>query len=575
MARKSRKQNKSVDVMIPATAPVKKYVGIYTRLSIEDNGYDTKDSIQNQIAFLKEYIERQEDKLQLINVYIDNGTTGTNFDREEWNRMLSDIKTGKINCVVVKDFSRLGRNYIEVGNYLEKIFPFLGTRIIAVNENFDSEKQSFENSMLMNSLTNIVNEYYARDISKKITQTKRTMQRNGECVSGVVPYGYRKSDVVRKKLVVDKESADVVKKIFEWRLQKKGCTAIANYLNELAIPSPGMYRYMNGNQSFKRSSNTKWKSKHVAGILTNPVYLGHMVQGKTRCSYFEQDGKLRFLPKEDWIIVEGTHEPLITQYQFDAAMAMAEDSRKRHIEQMKAHKDIPHVENSLRKRIFCGQCGSLMTRRSRVENGKRDYCYFCNAPKSKISVHCTNTHIHEFPLMEAVTEATDRQLRLLGRIESGWNRQKQSEEFKIKEKETEKQKKDLEEAVNRIKILRQEIYADMKEGMLSPADYEYEKKRLSTKLEEYDVAKASLMESDRMEKELEEVLGRYRQNVLELEGMGMSDNVISMELLDTLIDKIVVYSPEKVEVTYSYVDELEKWYQELQLDIPQEKEWEN
>lgn len=575
MARKSRKQNKNVDAVISATTLAKNYVGIYTRLSIEDNGYDTKDSIQNQIAFLKEYVEGQEDKLQLINVYVDNGTTGTNFDREQWNRMLSDIKAGKINCVVVKDFSRLGRNYIEVGNYLEKIFPFLGTRIIAVNEKFDSDKQSFENSMLMNSLTNIVNEYYARDISKKITQTKRTMQMNGECVSGVVPYGYNKSEEDRKKLVVDKESADVVKKIFGWRLQKKGCTTIANYLNELAIPSPGMYRYMNGNQSFKRSSNTKWKSKHVAGILTNPVYLGHMVQGKTRCSYFEQDGKLRFLPKEDWIIVEGTHEPLVTQEQFDVVMAMAEESRKRYIEQIEAHKNIPHVENPLRKRIFCGQCGSLMTRRSRVENGKRDYCYFCNAPKSKIGVYCTNTYIHEIPLMEAITEATDRQLRLLGRIESRWNRQKQSEEYKIKEKETENQKKDLEEAVNRIKILGQEIYADMKEGLLSPADYEYEKKRLSKKLEEYDAAMASLMESDRMEKELEEVLGRYRQNVLELEGVGMSDDVISMELLDTLIDKIVVYSPEKVEVTYSFADELEKWYQELQTDIPQEREWED
>lgn len=555
MARKSRKQNKSADTKIPAAVPVKNCVGIYTRLSIEDNGYGTKDSIQNQIAFLKEYVEGQEDKLQLIKVYVDNGTTGTNFDREEWNRMLSDIKAGKINCVVVKDFSRLGRNYIEVGNYLEKIFPFLGTRIIAVNENFDSEKQTFENSMLMNSLTNIVNEYYARDISKKVTQTKRTMQKNGECVSGVLPYGYtragrrEKSDKDRKKLVIDRESADVVKKIFEWRLQKKGCTVIANYLNELAIPSPGMYRYMNGNQSFKRSSNAKWKSKHVAAILVNPVYLGHMVQGKTRCSYFEHNGKLRFLPKEDWIIAEGMHEPLITQEQFDAVTAMAEESRKGHMQQMEVHRDIPHTENPLRKRIFCGQCDGLMTRRSRVKNGKRDYCYFCSASKSKTGVHCTNTYIHEIPLMEAVTEATDWQLRVLGKIENSWNRQKQPEEYKKKEKEIENQKKDLEEDVNRIKILRQEIYEDMKKGQLSQADYEYEKKRLEKKLEEYDIGMASFMEGNGMEKEVK--------------GAEMSDDVISMELLDTLIDKIMVYSPKKVEVTYSFADELEKWCQEL------------
>ena len=569
MARKSRKSSKCTDLKAPAAVPVVSFVGIYTRLSIEDNGYESKDSIQNQIAFLKEYVEKQEDDFRLVKVYVDNGTTGTNFDREEWNRMIGDIKAGEINCVVVKDFSRLGRNYIEVGNYLEKVFPFLGVRIIAVNENFDSEKQMFENSMLMNSLTNIVNEYYARDISKKVTQSKRTMQKNGEFVSGVLPYGYtqasgrEKSDKDRKKLVIDQESADVVKKIFEWRLQKKGCTVIANYLNELAIPSPGMYRYMNGNQSFKRSSNVKWKSKHIAGILANPVYLGHMVQGKTRCSYFEQNGKLQFLPKEDWIIVEGTHEPLITQEQFDAVAVMAEESRKRHVQQMKVYKDIPHTQNLLRNRIFCGQCDSLMTRRSRVKNGKRDYCYFCNAPKSKIGVHCTNTHIHEIPLMEAVTEATDRQLRLLGKIENQWSRQKQSEGYKKKEKEITNQKKDLEEAVNRIKILRQEIYEDMKEGLLSPADYEYERKRLAKKLDEYDAAMANLMEGDRMEKEVEELLGRYRQSVLELEGVGKSDDVISMELLDLLIDKIVVYSPEKVEVTYSFADELKKWCQEL------------
>lgn len=581
MARKSRKPGKCVDIKVPATVPVISLVGIYTRLSIEDNGYESKDSIQNQIAFLKEYVEKQEDGFKLVKIYVDNGTTGTNFDREEWNRMLSDIKAGKINCVVVKDFSRLGRNYIEVGNYLEKVFPFLGVRIIAVNENFDSEKQTFENSMLMNSLTNIVNEYYARDISKKVTQSKRTMQKNGEFVSGVLPYGYmrasgrEKSDKDKKKLVIDPESADVVKKIFEWRLQKKGCTVIANHLNELAIPSPGMYRYMNGNQSFKRSSNVKWKSKHIAGILANPVYLGHMVQGKTRCSYFEKNGKLRFLPKEDWIIVEGTHEPLITQEQFDAVAVMAEESRKRHVQQMEIHRNISHTENPMRKRIFCGQCGSLMTRRSRVKNRKRDYCYFCSASKSKIGIHCTNTHIHEIPLMEAVIEATDRQLRLLGKIETSWSRQKQSEEYRKKEKETEQQKEDLEEAVSRIKLLKQEIYADMKEGLLSPDDYEYEKKRLQKKLGEYNATMRSLMEGKKMEKELEKVLGQYRQNVLEMEGVGMADDVISMKLLDALIDKIVVFSPEKIEVTYSFADELEKWCQVLQANIPQEREWED
>ena len=139
---------------------------------------------------LRDFVARREE-LNLIQTYVDNGTTGTNFAREQWNCLIEDIKAGKINCIVVKDFSRIGRNYIEVGNYLEKIFPFLQIRVIAVNENYDSNKQNFESGMLMNSLTNIVNEYYAKDISRKVTQVKRTMQQKGEFVSGVLPYGYK------------------------------------------------------------------------------------------------------------------------------------------------------------------------------------------------------------------------------------------------------------------------------------------------------------------------------------------------------------------------------------------------
>lgn len=323
MARKSRKNCKAVTESAVNSVVPKYQTGIYVRLSVENNGSKKKDSIENQIAFLKAFIEKRAEEFELIRIYIDNGTTGTNFERENWNLLLKDIKGGAVNCIIVKDFSRIGRNYIEVGNYLEKIFPFLGVRVVSVNDGFDSKNQSFQNDMLMNSLINIVNEYYARDISKKITQAKKTMQRKGEFASGVLPYGYKKCETDCKKLEADPECADVVRKIFSWRVSGKGCGQIANYLNELALPSPGQYRYMNGCNTFKRSQDTKWKSKHIAGILKNPVYLGHMVQGKTRRSYFEQNGKLRFLPKEDWIVVENTHQALISQEQFDIAAGLA------------------------------------------------------------------------------------------------------------------------------------------------------------------------------------------------------------------------------------------------------------
>lgn len=501
MARKSRRQSGNRVLSTMDDGSGRSRAGIYARLSVEDNGYGTKDSIRNQVAILKEYVETREKEFCLVKVYVDNGSTGTHFDREEWRRLIEDIKAGSIDCIVVKDFSRMGRNYIEVGNYLEKIFPFLGVRVIAVNENYDSHRDSFEDSMLMNSLINIMNEYYARDISRKVTQAKRTMQKRGECASGEVAYGYKKSKENGKRLTIDMESAHIVKKIFEWRLQKKGCSAIANYLNELALPSPGMYRYMNGNPSFQRSRDAKWNAKHVAGILTNPVYLGHMAQGKTRRSYFEHGGKLQSLPKGDWTVVENTHEPLATQEQFAFAAALAEISRKRHKEQMDANQGILSVENPLRKKIFCGQCGSRLIRRSRVKQRIRDYSYFCPGPSRKIGVFCKDTCIHEVPLMEAVAAVTDRQLVLLGAPGS----------------------------------------CHMMERRLSPSDYVYEKKRLE--MARYQ----SQMETDSIGNDNQISEGAFKSS---------ESNTIPVDMLDKLIEKIVVHSSARVEIVYAFADGL-------------------
>lgn len=548
MARKSRKHINETNTQ--AVEQTKNRAGIYGRLSAEDNGYKTKDSIQNQILFLKEYVEKNEDEIILIDTYIDNGSTGTNFERTEWNRLIADIKAGIIDCVIIKDFSRMGRNYIEVGNYLEKIFPFLGVRVIAVNENFDSKKNSFESSMLMNSLTNIVNEYYARDISRKVTQTKRTMQKKGEYASGVLPYGYNKEDG-GKKFVVDPDSACVVKKIFEWRVQGKGCVCIANYLNELAVPSPGMYRYMNGNNSFKRSKDAKWKSKHVAGILTNPSYLGHMVQGKTRSSYFEQEGKLRFLPKECWIISQDSHEPLVTQEQFSIAAEMAEKSLKCYHTRMVANAVIPRVENQLRKKIFCGQCGGLMTRRGKVKDGLRDYYFFCSFPRQKHGISCTNTHIHEIPLLEALRDAAVQHLKLIEELEGQWNLKQKNVEFVEAERKSAVQICKLKEKLDLLKMKKLELYKDLKEQILLRDDYEYEKQRIDQDIKECEEKIVFLEENEHVKQGINMTLDEYRCSVVSL-----PNNEIPLDLLDKLIDKIVVFSPEHVEITFSFADRI-------------------
>lgn len=565
MARKSRKKAQNIFPVMPAISAPKSKTGIYARLSVEDNGNAERDSIQNQVSYLEEYVKRNEDDFQLVHIYVDNGTTGTNFDRAGWKELIEDVKTGAVDCLVFKDFSRIGRDYIEVGNYLEKIFPFLGVRVISVNDNFDSRKQPFENNMLMNSLTNIVNDYYAKDISRKILQAKKVMQENGEYTSGIYPYGYKGDDSNKRSLAVDPEAADVVKKIFKWRIQGKGCTRIANYLNELAIPSPGLYRFMNGFQSFKRSSHSKWRAEHISGILTNPVYLGHLVQGKSQGSHFRNNGKKQRLPKEEWIISENTHIPLITQTEFDIAEAMAEKSHKMYCERMNANTNIPQEENCLREKIYCRKCGQKMFRRSRVTNGVRRYYFYCDSKRRFLDTECVQASIYETPLMETVNEVIHQQMQLYGILSNQWAGQEKNMTGSVHGIEVDKQKRDIHkqdlmQKIQSIKRKRRELYVDMKEGLLAQEDFEYEKKQLAQKQLSYEIEIKNAGGKNKEEEKAIETL-----NVCLEESIQAEDRKIPLEILDTLIEKIIVESPERIEIKCTYADLLQKWCNEMQL----------
>ena len=557
MARKSRK---NVDKQEPVRiAPAKSQSGIYARLSVEDNNCSTGDSIQNQVAFLKEFVEGREEDFQLIDIYVDNGTTGTNFDREGWQRLLTDIKAGKIDCIIVKDFSRMGRNYIEVGNYMEKIFPFLGVRVVAVNDNFDSIKKTFKNDMLMNSLTNIVNEYYARDISRKVMQARKAMQDNGEYTSGKFPYGYKRSEENKRKMAVDLEAADVVRKIFEWRISGKSCTWIANSLNELVIPSPGLYRFMNGEKSYSKSRNARWKSENISDIVTNPVYLGHTVQGKSQSSHFRDNGKAKRLPREEWKIAENTHEPLVTEEQFAITMEMAEKSRKKYEERIEAHADIPKMENPLRGKIYCAGCGRKMFRRSRVTKGVRNYHFYCDSRRRKLDGSCKQSYISEASLMEAIREAAEKQIQLLGTLKGQWMRPV-STAGNSGEVQGMAGKKEMEEEIRLIKKQKRGLYEDLREGMLEQEDFEGEWGRLAERQLWCEKKIKDMGYIDTAEKEAMEAMQKYPDKFFELKSGD-----IPPELLASLIEKITVVSQEQIEITYAYSDIIEKWCEEAQL----------
>lgn len=317
MARKSRKP--TTQPIEAETQPQVLYrAGLYARLSV-DKGEESLDSIENQIQIMEDYL-RSRQEIVICERYIDLGQSGTNFEREGFHRLLNHIRRGEINCVVVKDLSRFGRNHIETGSYLEEVFPFLGVRFIAVNDHYDSIDTPKDTQGLLLPLRNIVNELYARDISAKVISQMRVKQAKGEYLGAFAPYGYRRDPEQTNRLTIDPEAAETVREIFALRLEGMGCQTIAKLLSEGGTPPPSRYR--------RGEEGAQWHKSTVKRILQNPVYLGDMVQCKEQSSVFW--GKRRKpLPSEQWIRVKGTHAPLISQEAFDRVQRSFGDGEHR------------------------------------------------------------------------------------------------------------------------------------------------------------------------------------------------------------------------------------------------------
>lgn len=287
------------------------HAAIYARLSYETEANRERDTVDTQVAYLKNFIDGQED-MELADIYADVTFSGTNFERPEFERMMQDIRSGKIDTVITKDLSRLGRNYIDSGTYIERIFPLFHVRYIAVNDDFDTNREGTDLTM---PLKNIINEWYARDLSNKMHASYQTMWKNGEYIYGRPPYGYRKDNTV-KKLVVDEETAPVVQRIFEMYLNGMTYSEIARALQQEGIASPPKYRYLEQGNREKAETARDWYHLHVKTILTNRHYIGDSVHA-TREGGFNNPDKDRRVSEEHWIIIPDTHEPLVSRELFE------------------------------------------------------------------------------------------------------------------------------------------------------------------------------------------------------------------------------------------------------------------
>lgn len=379
--------------------------GIYARLSVDS--HDKKnESIDTQIEIAKEYI-KQSDDIELICCYEDLGKSGTDFEREGFEQMMSDIRVKKINCVIVKDFSRFGRNYIETGNYIEKIFPFMKVRFISVTDKYDSERYMDDSIHMSVNLKNIVNELYARDISERVRTAKKAKQEMGSYTGGEPPYGYCVEEVRnRRVLYPDDATKNVVVRIFE--MYAEGCTykEIIKELYKKRIQRPAIYRSTKEVYCSESEVLEQWSHGTIQTMLKNPCYMGTLFQSRTGGRYDQNHRRHEVDMEEDVSIVEHTHEPLIEEDVF-FKVAQRFDKQSKYSNNKGFSKLVPHSENILGDRIFCGECGKPMWRSFYTKplsdgNMVRDYYYLCQnrhrideyyCPCGKISLRSITTII--------------------------------------------------------------------------------------------------------------------------------------------------------------------------------------
>jgi len=299
----------------------------YIRLSREDGDKAESDSIINQKEMLRIYMENHEE-LILKDFYVDDGYSGTNFVRPGFQRMMQDVEGGRVDCILVKDLSRFGRDYIQTGKYIKYIFPGLGIRFIAVCDNYDSQNSGFIEDALLMPIMNLVNDAYCRDISNKVRWQQEARRKQGIYIGAFAVYGYIKSDKERGKLIVDEYAADIVRWIFNMRLCGNSAEKIAGKLDAMEVPSPLAYKKINNSRfttTFARSENPGWTPVAIRRILSNEIYTGVLIQGKDRKTSYKLPDRKK-LPREEWIRAEGAVEPLVSREIFDKVQKM--DLRK-------------------------------------------------------------------------------------------------------------------------------------------------------------------------------------------------------------------------------------------------------
>ena len=521
--------------------------GGYLRLSKEDDDIAKSETLQsNSIENQKEYTEdylQSKPEIRVVDFYIDDGYSGVNFDRPDFQRMLQDIKDKKINCVIVKDLSRLGRNYIEVGKYIERLFPFLGVRFIAINDNFDSADDAALSNNIIVPFKNLINDAYCRDISIKIRSHLEVKRKRGEFIGAFPVYGYMRGED-KNKLIVDPCAAEIVKEIFAMKMEGMSQQAIADELNRLGVLSPAEYKKEQGSgykTVFQTHSRAKWTAVAVLRVLTNEVYMGTLIQGKESTPNYKVRVREK-KPKEEWIRVENAHEAIISRTDFELISDILQKDTR-----VSTGKSAVSVYSGY---LVCADCGCSMVRK-KVRSGSLEYVYYVCSGNKKDKDICSSHRISENTLNMAITKTLQLHLKQLGDLQESirYIRETSGNSDKIKKLvlQSEKRKEDIEK-YNRLKL---ECYEDYKKELITQDEYMLFKKELDNRIEEIQRAITELGKKKRMLLD-----GGYEKESLLEKFLTSKEIELKRSILVRFISRIYVYEDHRIEIIFRYQDEI-------------------
>lgn len=545
MGRKSRRNTKETELVIQNCQEIFP-TAIYARLSVENSGKDDGGAaISNQIEICKEYIEECSE-LQLVKVYEDNGWTGTVMHRPAFDEMMEDVRKGLVKAIIVRDLSRFGRNYIETGTYLEKIFPRLDVRFISVKERYDTFKNRC-NESLMVPLQNLINDLYSKDISRKIEAAFSVQMKEGTFSWRRLPYGYC-WDKEHKNIIPNEVTAPIVRNIFQWSVDGMSHGKIAEKLDELGVPTIC---------SEDEKEQKWWSASTVSFILSNPVYIGKRVYG-CRHSAIYKGIKGEKVPQEEWYIIENAHEPLVTMEIYSRVKEqMLYNIKKRQDSMEKTSSARACLIDLFENKIFCADCGYRMYfHRHQTGRKNKRWCavYNCSSSQKRKHLGCSYHRIIQESLNEKVLAALRTQIKTALDYEAVIQKYKDSKTDRDIRKRMDNKIRETSRKISTLQARKIRLYEDFTEGILDEMEYSYAKETYSKKYE-------------LLNKQFEELAAKreeYRRMVSpENKWIRMMKNIrgfskLTQELVDMAIDRVLVYEGGDIEIVMKYQDVFEQ-----------------